>query len=150
MKNTVLKYGTYSFLVAVSVFLLGLVFDITTNVFIGYATILLALSFIYFGIKYFRDTVNNGHITFKKALSIGLLISLFSAVGIALADYIYTAYVNPDFFKEFAQTQKIENPNQEIQEMTSSGAALFMFGVVMTLGLIISMLAALQLRSKNN
>ncbi len=150
MKNTVLKYGAYSFLVAVSVFLLGLVFDITTNVFIGYATILLSLSFVFFGIKYFRDAVNNGHITLKKAIVIGLLISLFSAVGIALADYIYTAYVNPDFFTDFAKTQRIENPDQKIQEMTSGGAALFMFGAVMTLGLLVSMLSALQLRSKNS
>ncbi len=149
MKNTVIKYGLYGFTVALALFLSGLYFDITTNVFIGYATILVSLIFVYFGIKHFRDVENNGAISVLKAISIGLLISLFSAVGIAIADYLYTTYVNPDFFKEYAETMKAENPEMEVQEFTSFGAAVFMFGVVMTLGLIISLISSLFLTRKN-
>lgn len=148
MKNTVLKYGLYGFAVALALFLSGLYFDITTNVFIGYATILVSLIFVYFGIKHYRDAENNGTISVQKAISIGLLISLFAAVGIALADYLYTAYLNPDFFTEYAETMKAENPEMEVQEFTSFGAAVFMFGVVMTLGLIISLISALFLQRK--
>ena len=150
MKKIVLRYGTYGFAVAFVLFLSGLYLDFTTNVLIGYATILASLIFVYFGIKHFRDAVNNGSITLKKALVIGLLISLFSAVGIATADYIYTAYVNPDFFSDYAETMKIENPDAEVVEMTSGSAALFMFGVVMTLGFIISLISALLLQRKNH
>jgi len=139
----------YGFTVALALFLSGLYFDITTNVFIGYATILVSLIFVYFGIKHFRDVENNGAISVLKAISIGLLISLFSAVGIAIADYLYTTYVNPDFFKEYAETMKAENPEMEVQEFTSFGAAVFMFGVVMTLGLIISLISSLFLTRKN-
>jgi len=149
MKNTVLRFGAYGFTVAVVLFLVGLYSDITTNVFIGYATIIVSLIFVYFGIKHFRDAVNNGTITIQKAIVIGLLISLFSAVGIALADYLYTAYVNPDFFSDYAETMKAENPDMEVQEFTSGSAALFMFGVVMAVGLIISLISALILQRKN-
>jgi len=149
MKNTILRFGGFGFLVALVLFASGLYFDITTNVAIGYATILVSLIFVFFGIKHFRDKVNNGTVTIQKAIVIGLLISLFSAIGIALADYLYTAYANPDFFAEYSAKAKAENPNAVIPEMTSGSAAAFMFGVVMTLGLIISLISALILQRKN-
>ncbi len=66
MKNTVQKYGTYGFIFAFVSFLAGLYFDITTNIAMGYATIIVSLLFVYFGIKQYRDNYNEGVITFKK------------------------------------------------------------------------------------
>lgn len=146
MKNTVQKYGMYGFTFAFVSFLAGLYFDITTNIAMGYATIIVSLLFVYFGIKQYRDNYNEGVITFKKAIIIGSLISLFAALGIALADYVFTTFVDPDFLKISAKEMRDRNPSGEIQEFTSVSAAFFMFAVVMLVGLIVSLISALTLK----
>ena len=45
----------------------------------GYATMVIALSLVFFGIKSYRDN-HGGRITFLKGLQVGILISLISAV----------------------------------------------------------------------
>ena len=148
MKKTVLKFGTYGFLLALISFLAGLYFDITTNEVLGYATIIVSLMFIYFGMRYFRNEQNNGKMSLKQGIIIGLLISAFTAVGIAIADFIYTSIINPDFFAEYAAKIKAENPSAEIYEFTSGAAALFMFVLVFTIGLIITLISSLILQRK--
>ena len=55
MKTSVIRFGGYGILVGFAAFLAGLSFDITTNEAFGYATIVAALLFVYFGIRHFRD-----------------------------------------------------------------------------------------------
>ena len=97
MKSTVIKYGLYGFLAGLIIFTLHLVLgienlDYSTNEILGYVSIFLSLSFIFFGIKHYRDKVNNGVITMGKAIAIGLLISLLVGLGIAIADFCYTKF----------------------------------------------------------
>lgn len=148
MKTTVTRFSVFGILVGFSAFLAGLYFDITTNEAFGYATIVASLLFVYFGIRHFRDKQNNGKVSFKQALIVGLLISIFTAIGIAIADYIYTAVVNPDFFEEYADMMKAKDPTVEIVEFTSGQAALFMFAIVFIIGLIISLISSLILQRK--
>ncbi len=148
MKTSVIRFSGYGILVGFAAFLAGLTFDITTNEAIGYATIVAALLFVYFGIRHFRDKQNNGKVSFKQGIVVGLLISAFTAIGIAAADYIYTAFVNPDFFIEYAEKIKAENPTAEIQEFTSAQAAVFMFAIVFIIGLIISLISSLILQRR--
>lgn len=148
MKTTVIKFSTYGILVGFIAFLAGLYFDITTNEAFGYATIVASLLFVYFGIRHFRDKQNEGKLDFKKGLVIGLLISAFTAIGIAIADYVYTAVINPDFFAEYAEMMKAKDPSVEIMEITSAQAAIFMFAIVFVIGLIISLISSLILQRK--
>jgi len=148
MKTAVIRFGTYGILVGFVAFLAGLYFDITTNEAFGYATIAASLLFVYFGIKHFRDRQNEGKIRFSKGMVIGLLISIFTAIGIAIADYIYTTVINPDFFEEYAELMKAKDPSVEIVEFTSSEAAIFMFAIVFTIGLMISLISSLILQRK--
>src|SRR5690349_3355802 len=46
----------------------------------GYASMLIALTMVFFGIKSYRDNVGKGSITFWKGVQVGFLISLISAV----------------------------------------------------------------------
>ena len=46
------------------------------NYFVGYAVMVIAFSFIFVGVKNFRDKFNQGHVSFGKALKIGLGITL--------------------------------------------------------------------------
>lgn len=148
MKKTVSKFGVYGILVGFIGFLAGLYFDITTNEVFGYATIIASLLFVFFGIRHFRDNENDGKLKFGKGIVIGILISAFTAIGIAIADYIYTAVINPNFFEEYAEMIKAKDPNVEIMEFTSTQAALFMFGIVFFIGFIISLISSLILQRK--
>lgn len=154
MKNTVLKYGTYGLIAGVIIFTLHLVLgidnlDYKTNEILGYVSIFISLSFVFFGIKHYRDQVNNGFITVGKAITIGLLISIMVGIGIALADFIYTKFIDPSFFSDYEQKLIEQGREDEIIEMTSTTAALFMLVLVTVIGFIISLLSALILQRKN-
>lgn len=115
MKNTIIKYGIISGLI-VSVFMgigvavysynpkydLGMVF--------GFAGMLVAYTFVFLGVKNFRDKQNGGFITFGKAFKVGMLMSLITAtiyVGIWVAEH---HYLYPDFMEKYSQSelQKLE------------------------------------------
>ena len=152
MKNTVLKYGGYGLLAGLIIFGLHLsfldAFDYSTNEILGYISIFVCLSFIYFGIKHYRDRVNEGVVSFGKALAIGVLISVLVGVGVAMADFIYTKFIDPDFFNDYAQMLRDQGKEDQIVEMTSFTAAIFMLVLVTVIGFIISLISGLILQRK--
>ena len=153
MKNTVLKYGGYGLLVGFIIFIMHLTLGVknlnySTNEILGYISIFLSLSFIYSGIKHYRDKVNNGIISFGKAISIGLLISLLVGVGIAIADFIYTKFIDPSFFANYEKMLTEQGRESEIIKMTSFTAAIFMLILVTIIGFIISLISGLILQRK--
>lgn len=168
MQKTSIKFGIYGLLSAVVLFLLILVlFDdlsYSSQEILGYATMLAALSFIFFGIKHFKDKENNGFVSFGKALLIGMSISVFVGLGIAIADYIYTTAINPDFAQDFLEKSvttmeatysgaELETKKAELtQQMKDYGGsgfmAFMMFATVIIMGFIISLISALILQRK--
>ena len=153
MKSTVLKFGSYGLLVGFIVFFLHLFFGIdnlenSTNEILGYISIFLSLSFIYFGIKHFRDHVNNGLISLGKAIQIGLFISILVGLGIAIADFIYTKFIDPSFFANYEQQLIDQGKEDKIVKMTSTTAALFMFVLVTIIGFMISLISGVILQRK--
>lgn len=169
MKNTIIKYGIYGLATAIILFLLALTlgktFDYSTQEIIGYATMVASLSFVYFGIKHFRDKENNGLLSFGKALQIGILISLFAGLGFGIIDYLYTTVINPDFASEFLNKSletmknslspeefaaKKAELQQQMQDFGGSGfMAFIMFATVVVIGFIISLISASLLQNKN-
>lgn len=169
MKRTVVRYGTYAFLWAFLVFVivlyLGQGLDFSIQEVLGYLTIFTSLIFIFFGIKHFREKVNNGVISYKKALLIGVLISIFAAVGFTIADTIYVTTINPDFAQQYfdysLEKMKVELPPatyemekiklQEKLEQYKNPAfnAIIMFSTVFLIGFIITLISALTLQRKN-
>lgn len=168
MKQTVLRYGLYGLVLATVLFLLALAFgkglSYSTQEIVGYATMVASLSFVFFGIKHFRDHVNDGRVSFGKALLIGVLISAMVGIGIGIADYIYTTVINPDFSEEFLKTSisnlektysgvELEAKKQEMtnymQNYGGSGFLAFvMFATVVVIGFILSLISALILQRK--
>ncbi|WP_456441032.1 DUF4199 domain-containing protein [Psychroserpens sp.] len=153
MKQTVQKYGLYGLLTGFIIFIIHLViginnFDNSTNEILGYVSIFLSLSFIYFGIKHYRDQINNGLISLGKAIAIGILISLLVGLGIAIADFMYTKFIDPSFFSNYEQHLIEQGKEDEIIKMTSSTAAIFMLALVTIIGFIISLISALILQRK--
>lgn len=115
----------------------------------GYISIFLSLSFIYFGIKYFRDQENDGLISLGKAIQIGVLISVLVGLGIAVADFVYTKFIDPSFFANYEQKLIEQGKENEIIKMTSTTAALFMLVLVTIIGFIISLISGIILQRKN-
>ncbi len=152
MKSTVIKYGLYGFITAGILFTLGLVFgknlSYSAQEVIGYASIVICLLFVFFGIKHFRDNVNNGSVSFGKALSIGIMISVLAGLGVALVDAIYTTFINPDFFDQYAQRMEEMGRSDEVIEMGSGLMAAVMFMTVVVIGFIISLISSLILHRK--
>ena len=105
MKKTVIKFGIYSFITGIILFLSALVLaqDLSYGAqeVLGYTSMVVSVCFVYFGIKNYRDKENNGKINFGKALAIGMLITLFAALGFGIIDFIYTSFINPDFVEQF-------------------------------------------------
>lgn len=169
MKKTVLKYGSYGFLAGIIffgiAFLLGDNLSYSVQEIIGYTSMVVSLSFIFFGIKHYRDKVNQGTVTFGKALVIGLLISIFVGIGVAIIDYVYTTVINPDFATEYldktlatmketlpAEEYEIEKVklSEQMQAYGGSGfMAFIMFATVVMIGFVISLISGLILQRKN-
>ena len=153
MKSTILKFGSYGLLTGFIIFMLHLFFgidklDLATNEILGYVSIFLSLSFIFFGIKHYRDKENDGFITLGKAIKIGLAISVLVAFGVSIADFMYTKFINPDFFANYEQQLIDQGREDEIMKMTSTIAAMFMLVLVTIIGFIISLISGVILQRK--
>ena len=168
MKRTVIRYGLYAALVIIIIFLaswialkqLALDYEITEVT--GYAGIVLSLLFVFFGIRYYRDQVNGGELTFGRGLKVGLLIVLIPAFAIALVDILYVKFFDPRFYEKYGAYQlnklKASVPVNEYEaaaadlqsqmEMFSNPVVTFvvMFLTVFMIGLIISVVSALLLK----
>lgn len=154
MKKTVVRFGLYGLLTGFIIFTMHLIIgiknlDYSTNEILGYISIFISLSFIFFGIKHYRDHVNDGIISLRKAIVIGVLISLLVGLGIAIADFVYTKFIDPSFFSNYEQQLIEQGKANEIIKMTSTTAALFMLVLVTIIGFIISLISGLILQRKN-
>lgn len=168
MKNTVLKYGLYGALTIVTLFLATWFLlkdsDYAAGETLGYLSMVVSLSFVFFGIKHFRDKENDGKVSFKKALIIGLLISLITAIAFGIIDVIYIKYINPDFtetyyndaVEEMRKTLSAEQFEVKLTELEQQkelfSNTFFSFALmsatVWIIGFIISLISALILQRK--
>src|SRR4051812_6020500 len=83
MKKNVLVFGLISGLIVVTLCLTFIAFCYKAghdgNMYIGYASQILALSLVFVGVKNYRDKENGGIISFGQALKLGVLISLVAS-----------------------------------------------------------------------
>ena len=106
MKKTVLTFGLISgVIIAVlmginSLFADRIGFD--RAVYVGYATMLVAFLLVPFGIKSYRDNVGDGEITFGRAFTVGILITLICCVFYVVSWQILYYTVLHDFPEKYA------------------------------------------------
>ncbi|WP_420571624.1 DUF4199 domain-containing protein [Kordia sp.] len=171
MKKTILTYGAYGFFTALILFFLALYFgqglSFRTQEVIGFASMFTSLSFVYFGIRHYKNHELNGEISFKTAFIVGALISLCAAVGFGIMDTIYITKINPDFTEQYlayenglldARTdltlEEIKLEKLALLKQSEAYGSPFIVFFVMTMmvfviGVIISLLSALVLHKKN-
>ncbi|MFC4635240.1 DUF4199 domain-containing protein [Dokdonia ponticola] len=164
MKKIIYKYVLYGLLSGMIGF--GASLFLGQSEILGYTVIFVALSFVFFGIKHFRDTENGGQINFKKAFVLGIFIALFTALGIAVVDGLYVTVIDPDFYQNYgekmlvaakesgdtdaisaAQAQKEKFNAMSITQLGIFSGG-FMFALVSVIGLIITIISSLILQKK--
>jgi hypothetical protein len=172
MKKIVWTCGVIAGIISVSWGVLseGLLSDslsLNTRMFFGYATMILAFSLIFVGIKNYRDTYNNGHITFGKALGIGLLITLIASTVYVVVWMIDFSYFVPDFGEKYqaqaiaemkanrVSAAEIQKQSDEMASMMAKYKAsptfrvMFTYMEIMPVGIVLSLIAALILKNKS-
>jgi len=132
---------------------------------IGYASMVLAFSFIFVGIKNYRDKYNNGLITFGKAFKTGLYISLIASTMYVITWLVDYYVFIPDFMDkyvahmlkeakdsgasaaELAKQAKELAYNQQLYKNPIM-VVLFTYMEILPVGILVSLIAALILKRK--
>lgn len=108
MERIVLTFGLISgfVLATLTAILLTLVLtgtlDLEQSEVVGYSTMVLSFTLVFFGIRSYRENVAGGIITFGRAFKVGILIALITCAVYVIAWEI--AYYNflPDFTDRYA------------------------------------------------
>jgi hypothetical protein len=168
MKKAILRYGGYAALAELVFFVLTWVIIRLTGMghktqgYIGWVDLLCPLAFVYLGIRYYRDGLNNGNITFMRAIQIGLLTMLIPALAYALIETVYVIYIDPNFYHNIylydtEQYKKVLSPAQYAAKLQAIQQQLVLmnnpfynfFMMVLTiasLGTIATVISALMLK----
>src|SRR5215210_9002230 len=110
MKKNIIIYGLIAGIV-VSVLMLSSVnylshcegnVDYGTSMLIGYASMLLAFSLVFVGIRNYRDKYNKGVISFGKAFKIGIMIVLIASTIYVIAWLVDFFFFIPDFLEKYS------------------------------------------------
>ena len=171
MKKNVIVFGLISGLLVTSFMIWSISVGYNSGDFdngqvIGYTAMIVAFSFIFVGIKNFRDKHNNGVVTFGKAFKIGLYISLIASTIYVVAWMVdYYVFV-PDFMDKYTEyalnKAKVDGATQVeldkkaaemegFKEMYKNPLliVLFTYIEILPIGLIISVISALILKRRS-
>jgi hypothetical protein len=169
MKQVIFRYGL---LAALAILVLSAIqfFIVMPNVSFdtaevaGYLTMILSMIFVFMGIRYYRDHVNNGSLSFVQGLKVGTLIVLIPAVFFGLFDILYTQVLHPTWLEEYythaaakikasAPADQLEAGLQKLQkdkELFGNPAFQFliMAATVLIIGFIATIISSLTLMKK--
>jgi len=139
--------------------------DYDTSMLIGYASMLIALSLVFVGIRNYRNKYNGGVISFGKAFKIGLFMVLVASTIYVAAWLIAYFFFIPDFFEKYSaqMLDKLRTggaSQMEIEKQTKEMANLAvmyknpLYNAAMTymeilpVGLIVTLISSLILRRR--
>jgi len=174
MKKTILIYGLIAGIVVAipMLFTANLChadsnFDYTKSMVIGYATMIIAFSLVFVGIRNYRNNYNNGVISFGKAFQVGLLIALVASSMYVIGWLIdYYCFI-PDFAEKYSahELEQLRTKGAsaaEIADKTKEMASfikmyknplvviLMTYAEILPVGLIVTLISALILKKKEN
>jgi hypothetical protein len=105
MQNIVLTFGLIGGAVIAVMMAITLPFQdqigFDKGVIVGYTTMVLAFLMVYFGVRSYRDTAAGGTLTFARAFTVGLLITVVITVCyVATWQVMYYGFM-PDFLDKY-------------------------------------------------
>jgi Protein of unknown function (DUF4199) len=139
--------------------------DYSTSMLIGYASMLIAFSLVFVGIRNYRNKYNGGVISFGKAFKIGIIMVLIASTVYVVAWLIDYNFFIPDFMEKYSAHElanlKATGASQvEIDKQTKETASMIkmlknpFFNAMMTyveilpVGLIVTLISSLILKRK--
>ncbi|HET9135707.1 MAG TPA: DUF4199 domain-containing protein [Candidatus Kapabacteria bacterium] len=170
MRKVVLTYGIIAgVIIAILMTISGTLFEFGSNfsmsLALGYASMIISLSMVFFGIRSYRDNYSGGSMTFGKGFLVGLYITIIASVLYVVSWKIYSSIAIPDFADKYASrvieeakksgasVAEIATKTQEMTEWKQWYAnPIVEFGMtfleIFPVGLLISVICALILKRK--
>jgi hypothetical protein len=124
MKKIVLTYGIIGGIIVCAMMWLTLgggSHDMENGMLIGYTTMVIALSSIFFAVRGYRDKHLNGSITFGKAFLMGLYITLVVSTLYVASWMVLSATSDYDYMADYYEKEKVkleasDRPKAEVEE----------------------------------
>jgi zinc transporter ZupT len=172
MKKVILIYGLIAGTIVAAMMLITMpmynsgTLNLDNGELVGYTTMVIALSMVFFGIKSYRDNHANGSISFGKGFKVGILITLIASTMYGLAWEISYSKIGEDFTKKMtekyyedmkadgASEEELQNAKEQwesFSEMYKNPIVRFAFTVfveIFPVGLVITLISAAVLRKK--
>lgn len=110
MKRIVLVFGVISGLISSALMFLTMLFvdrgivNFSNGEVVGYTAIFLSFVVVFFGIRTYREN-HGGTITFGRAFTVGILITLISCVFYVVSGEIIYYKMTPDFMDKYAAAE---------------------------------------------
>jgi len=139
--------------------------DYGISMLIGYASMLLAFSLVFIGIRNYRDKHNSGYISWGKAFRVGILIVFIASTLYVISWLICYYFFMPDFMEKYsaheldqlkaggAGAAELEAKAKEMaafSEMYKNPFfnALMTYAEILPVGFIVTLISALILKRK--
>jgi len=173
MKKNIIIYGLIAGIITSFLMLLSFIYyshcngnaDYNISMLIGYASMLISFSFVFVGIRNYRDKYNEGVISFGKAFKIGIMIVLIASTFYVVTWLIDYFYFMPDFMDKYAahtlDKLKASGASQvDIEKKTQEMAnfarmyknpffnAMMTYCEILPVGLIVTLISSLVLKRK--
>lgn len=170
MKRVVLTFGIISGVISAGLMLSFIPFldkiGFDKGFILGYSAIVLSFLLVFFGIRSYRENVGGGQISFGKAFSIGILITIISCAFYAITWQISFYLFFPDFFEKYtnyavtkmqqsgASAQEIARTTEQFKSMSTIyrnpllGALIVGISEPFPVGLLVTLISSLILRKK--
>lgn len=172
MKSIIIRYSLIGSAIVAAMLVGGAVYCYSTGKFegsmvLGFASMLLAFSFIFVAVKTQRDKFQGGVISFGQAFKTGFIIALITSTIYVLVWLICYYVFVPDFMEQFssytleklkasgASAQRIADETAMQQKYTQMYknplfVILFTYVEILPVGLLVSLIAALILKRSGN
>lgn len=170
MLKSSLKFALYAGVImivggSISCIIYSKDFNMDTGEILGYTSMILALTSIFFGIRSYRNNRLGGKISYFQGVKVGLTISSIAGIIYSVYSCIFYKYLFPDFGEKYLQfyMEKIKNSGasqeviaKQLADMQANMAlynnlffqALISFATVFAVGLIITLISAAILKRK--
>lgn len=172
MKKNVIVFGCISGLIVATIMAISMAIyssnghNFDYGMLVGYASMLLAFSFVFVGVKNYRDKYNNGLITFGQAFKMGFLISLIASTIYVITWMIEYYLFIPDFMDQYTRHMLNQARESGVSETEMAAKAaemaqykelyksplmvvLFTYMEILPVGVLVTLICALILKRKN-
>lgn len=134
--------------------------DYEANDIVGYASLVIMFSLIYFGVRNYRNNHLGGKISFLKALKIGALICLVASTVYVVFGLLYYYLFIPDFIDVFTEWAIRNSSPDEVETTTAQMknfkemyknplfAILITYAEVLPIGMVVALLSALIVKKR--